>query len=111
MEQIRHNTQLLRPGVTLKELTFKAMEHDPAEYRRYSVQYHGVGLADEWPSVYFRDSWAETGVDGVVEPGQVICVEAYVGRRGQLEGVKLEEQVLVTDTGPEVLSTYPLELR
>ena len=28
---------------------------------------------------------------------------------GGAEGVKLEEQVLVTDTGAEVLSRYPLE--
>ncbi len=110
-EQIRHNTALLGPGVTLRELTFKAMEQDPEAFRRYSVQYHGVGLADEWPSVYFRDAWEEVGVDGVLEPGQVICVEAYVGRKGAPEGVKLEEQVLVTETGHEVLSTYPLELR
>ena len=40
----------------------------------------------------------------------VICVEAYVGRRDGREGVKLEEQVLITDDGPEVLSSYPLGL-
>ncbi|HSF84369.1 MAG TPA: Xaa-Pro peptidase family protein [Acidimicrobiia bacterium] len=109
-EQIRHNTDLLGPGVTLKELTFGAMEQDTDQFRRYSVQYHGVGLADEWPSVYFRDSWDEVGVDGVLQPGQVICVEAYVGRRDRPEGAKLEEQVLITETGRQVLSTYPLEL-
>jgi Xaa-Pro aminopeptidase len=38
-------------------------------------------------------------------------VESYVGEAGGLEGVKLEEQVLVTDTGAEVLSTYPFEDR
>ncbi len=110
-DQIHHNTELLGPGVTLKELTFKAMSFDPDEYRRYSVQYHGVGLADEWPSVFFPDSWDETGFDGVLVPGQVICVESYVGRRDAPEGVKLEEQVLITDTGYETLSNYPLELR
>ncbi len=110
-EQIRHNVGLLGPGVTLRELTFAAMEQDPDVFRRYSVQYHGVGLADEWPSVFFRDAWEEVGADGVLEPGQVICVEAYVGRRDAPEGVKLEEQVLITDTGHEVLSRYPLDLR
>ena len=110
-EQIRHNTELLRPGVSLQELTVKALAYDPNEYRRYSVQYHGVGLADEWPSVFFPDSWDETGFDGFLEPGHVICVESYVGKIGEREGVKLEEQVLITETGHEVLSTYPLELR
>ena len=37
----------------------------------------------------------------------VFSVEAYVGAEGEPEGVKLEEQVLVTDTGVEVLSHAP----
>ena len=39
----------------------------------------------------------------------VICVESYVGAQGDREGVKLEQQVLVTENGYEMLSTYPLE--
>jgi Xaa-Pro aminopeptidase len=39
----------------------------------------------------------------------VLCVESYIGRLGGHEGVKIEEQVLITDTGNEQLSTYPLE--
>lgn len=34
----------------------------------------------------------------------------YVGRLDGGHGVKLEEQVLVTETGTEVLSTYPMEM-
>ncbi len=108
---ISHNIGILRPGMTLRDLTFEAKSPSPEEYRRYSVLYHGVGLADEWPSVYFNDAWDEHGVDGPVDAGQVLCVEAYVGKRGAPEGVKLEEQVLITDTGAETLSIYPLELR
>ena len=36
-----------------------------------------------------------------------ICLESYVGAEGGAEGVKLEQQVLVTADGAEVLSTYP----
>lgn len=110
-DMIAHNISIIEPGITLKELTLRARSPDPDRYRRYSVAYHGVGLADEWPSVYFPDSWDEGGFDGVVEAGQVLCVEAYVGPKDAPEGVKLEEQVLVTEAGHEVLSTYPLELR
>jgi Xaa-Pro aminopeptidase len=39
----------------------------------------------------------------------VICVESYVGAKGEREGVKLEQQVLVTEDGYDMLSTYPLE--
>ena len=38
-----------------------------------------------------------------------ICLESYIGEAGGAEGVKLEEQVLVTETGAEVLSRYPFE--
>jgi hypothetical protein len=38
-----------------------------------------------------------------------ICLESYIGEDGGAEGVKLEEQILVTDIGAEVLSRYPFE--
>ena len=41
----------------------------------------------------------------------VLCVESYIGRLGGHEGVKIEEQVLVTAAGRELLSSYPLGLR
>ena len=49
------------------------------------------------------------GYDGVLEAGMTICLESYIGEEGGAEGVKLEEQVLVTETGCEVLSRYPFE--
>ena len=38
-------------------------------------------------------------------------VESYIGARGGPEGVKLEEQVLVTERGVEVLSRFPVRRR
>jgi len=38
-----------------------------------------------------------------------LCVESYIGSIHGGEGVKLEEQVLITDTGHEMLTSYPLE--
>ena len=38
-----------------------------------------------------------------------LCIEAYVGALGGKEGVKLEEQVVITENGAERLSTYPFE--
>ena len=40
---------------------------------------------------------------------QVLCVESYVGRWARGPGVKLEDQVLITAEGHEVLSHYPYE--
>ena len=49
------------------------------------------------------------GYDGMIEPGMTLCIESYIGEAGGEEGVKLEQQVLVTDKGVDLLSTFPFE--
>lgn len=111
-EQIAANFDMLRPGRPLKELAHAATSL-PGEYlpNRYSVLFHGVGLCDEYPAVPYADDWERSGYDGVLEPGMVVCVESYVGRHGGHEGVKLEEQVLLTETGAEQMSRYRRDAR
>jgi Xaa-Pro dipeptidase len=46
----------------------------------------------------------------VIEPEFVISVESFVGRRSGSEGVKLEQQIVVTDDGAELPTPYPLDL-
>jgi Xaa-Pro aminopeptidase len=75
----------------------------------YSVAVHGVGMCDEWPAVVYMRDWDESAYDGVFEPGMTICVESYIGVEGGLEGVKLEEQVLITENCIQRLSTFPYE--
>ena len=70
---------------------------------------HGVGLCDEYPSIRYPEDVQDHGYGGEVEVGMTLCVEAYIGAEGGREGVKLEEQVVVTDTGCQTLSTYPYE--
>jgi Xaa-Pro dipeptidase len=111
-EQIAHNLLQIRAGVSLREFSERAFML-PERYRanRYSTVVHGVGLCDEYPAVYYPEDAAETGYDGILEANMTICLESYVGEAGGPDGVKLEEQVLVTDTGAELLSTYPFEDR
>lgn len=108
--QIEHNAALLQPGRTFRELTFQSWMPPVDDYRHYSVSYHGVGQCDEYPEITFPHLWDDVGFDGVLEPGMVVTVEAYVGPRSGGEGVKLEDQVLITADGHERLSTLPLEL-
>ncbi|MEP7204272.1 MAG: M24 family metallopeptidase, partial [Ilumatobacteraceae bacterium] len=70
---------------------------------------HGVGMSDEWPRVYYRQDWDAHGYDGVIDPHMVLSVESFVGSDQRGPGVKLEQMYLVTDDGPEPLSTYPYE--
>ena len=41
----------------------------------------------------------------------VLTTEAFVGSRHGGEGIKLEDQYLVTESGPELLSTFPIDLQ
>ncbi len=109
-DQIEANIPLFVPGMTYREITDKTTYPDPEVFNGYTVLAHGVGMADEYPSIFAREMWDETGFDGVIEAGNVISVEAFVGRKDGGEGVKLEQQMLVTEGGPELLTDYPLEL-
>ncbi len=111
-EHIETNMALLAPGVSMRDLTFNGHEL-PKEYqaKKYCVKMHGVGLCDEFPSIYYPDNYIEGAFDYHIEAGMVLCVEAYVGRDDGIEGVKLENQVLVTETGFENLTTYPYDKR
>ena len=39
-----------------------------------------------------------------------LCVESFIGSEGGREGVKLEEQILVTENGVERQSSYPFQM-
>jgi len=109
-EQIHHNMDLLKPGLTFRELAEKAYTMpERCRPNRYSSLLHGVGLCDEYPRCAHLDDMARSGYDSVLEPGQTLCVESYMGEVGGREGVKLEQQVLITETGTELLSTFPVE--
>jgi len=61
-EQIQRNMDWLKPGLTFKELSFDSFQYDPNEFRTYSCLYHGVGLCDEYPCIYFPAAWEEVGI-------------------------------------------------
>ncbi|MEM9651150.1 MAG: Xaa-Pro peptidase family protein [Actinomycetota bacterium] len=111
VEQLDRNQTLLRPGTSFSDLTHKAWTPPPEDYRHYCVLYHGVGQCDEYPEIVFPEHWEQSGFDGELQPGMVLTCEAFVGDRlGRYEGVKLEEQYLITETGAEMLSSFPVEL-
>jgi len=111
-EQIEHNISVLKPGKSFREISEKCWPI-PEEFlsNRYSSLIHGVGLADEYPNIKHWNDFEQKGYDGIIEPGMTLCVESFIGSEGGREGVKLEEQVLITKTGVERMSDYPFELK
>jgi Xaa-Pro aminopeptidase len=109
-EQVQHNVALLRPGVTFRELSARAWT-PPDQFAPLAagVVIHGVGMCNEYPQVYPGAAADRTGYDGVLEPNMTVCVESYIGEKSGIEGVKLEQMVLVTEKGPELLSLFPFE--
>jgi Xaa-Pro dipeptidase len=69
---------------------------------------HGVGMADEWPVVPLHVDWSDRVTLGQFEPGMVLCVESLIAEAGS-ESIKLETQVLITETGSERLDSFPWE--
>lgn len=109
-DQLHHNLDLVKPGASFRAMSDNAFPV-PEEFRAntISMTWHGVGLYGQWPTIVARGHFETGAEDGEVVPGMVLCCESYIGRAGGLEGVKLEQQVLVTDKGYELLSTFPFE--
>jgi Xaa-Pro aminopeptidase len=101
----------MKPGIGFRELVERSAVPPPDCFpTRYGVLYHGVGLADEYPTLPHLSDWTEDTPDGVLISGMVLCVESYIGQLGGHEGVKIEDQILITDSGYEKLSAYPVQL-
>ena len=96
----------LRPGVPCAEVDARARAvladagHGPAFFHRLG---HGLGLEVHEPP-YLRG-----GNDAPLRAGAVVTVEpgAYYADRG---GVRIEDDVLITEDGADVLSDLPISL-
>jgi Xaa-Pro aminopeptidase len=98
----------VRPGPTGKELDAVAREiidaAGHAEHFGHGLG-HGVGLA-----VHEGPRLSRRGGDAALEAGNVVTVEPGVYIPGDL-GVRIEDLVVVTRDGHDVLSTLSKELR
>lgn len=111
-EQLRHNVSLIGPGVTFEHVARNAWRV-PEEHRdsRYYCVGHGLGMIGEYPNLPFHTPGVPYPLDDAFEPGMVFCVESYIGSRASGQGVKLEDQLLITDAGVEIMNDYSFENR
>lgn len=70
---------------------------------------HGLGLTlHDRP--FFNQQQKHAGMpEQTFKAGMVLAVETYAGKRGGKDGVRLEENVLVTKDGYERLSLWPIQ--
>ena len=108
-DEVEHNMALVKSGISFREFqqqAYPVLEEFHAN--AYTCIFHGVGMCDEYPKVkpIFRGPCL---YDGKLEAGMVICIESYMGAVGEYNGVKIEQQLLVTEDGYELLTHHPLE--
>jgi len=110
VENIEHNLSLVKAGVSFEAFS-KGCWPYPAEYvkHRYPCMAHGIGMGDEWPAIPWPQDWANEGYEGELQENMVICVESFIGSQHGGEGVKLEQEIVVTADGYQLLSTFPWE--
>ncbi|SOE18138.1 Xaa-Pro aminopeptidase [Hoeflea halophila] len=101
-------SDLLRPGVPLSEVYRATLAGiRAAGFPGYSRGHFGHGLgaglgSEEWPFISARS-------DVIFEPGMVMAFECpwYIDGLG---GMIIENQLLITDTGHEMMNRLPLDL-
>jgi Xaa-Pro aminopeptidase len=111
-ELIDNAIRLVRPGTTTAEIVQAwptAGEFGFAdEEAAFGLQYgHGVGL-----SIWERPIFSRlTSVDGpeTLEAGQVFALETYWPCADGWGAARIEEEVLVTESGCEVITKFPAE--
>ena len=109
-QQIAHNTALLEPGITFREFCERSWRIPERYQANRGSALHGIGLADEYPSLpNLQDIASLAEPDARIEAGMTLCVESYIGAEGGTEGVKLEQQVVITPQGTQLISTFPFE--
>ena len=84
----------------------------PERYRaqRYECLAHSAGLEDEGPSIGWPQD-PQPNPDRLIEPGMVLCLEVYCGEVGARDGVKLEDQVEITEHGLRRAGALPVRRR
>jgi len=95
----------VKPGNTTGDVAQKWRE--PEDYTECTLDFgHGLGLdTHEYPFISFMSKKEPVEF----KPNMVLALEVYMGDQGIRQGVRLEENLIVTERGYEIISLYPFE--
>ena len=102
--------ELIRPGITTAQVASvwpKAEEFGfPSEEAAFALQYgHGVGLAIWEKPVISR--LVSLDHPHEIKPGMVFALETYWPSSDGWSAARIEEEIVVTETGHEVITRFP----
>lgn len=102
--------EAVKPGTTTADIATVWPDHKKMgaknEHEIFGLQYgHGIGV-DLWEFPIISRAYSiEHPVE--IEPGMVFALETYAG--DGYDGVRLEDEVVVTETGIEVITKFPTD--
>lgn len=104
--------ELIRPGRTTAEVAAvwpRAQEFGfPSEEAAFALQYgHGIGLAIWEKPVISRLVSLEHPME--LKPGMVFALETFWPSTDGWSAARIEEEIVVTETGHEVITRFPAE--
>lgn len=103
---LRQAEKNIKPGMT----TYEPAEACGACNIMGGLLGHGIGVAGVELPIIGAPSPETKAAAMKIEPGMVFSVEPYYGEVG-VGGVRLEDVMVVTDTGLEIISKFPFEER
>jgi Xaa-Pro aminopeptidase len=103
---------LVRPGMTtdrIAEVWPTAQDLDIQDERAaFGLQFgHGIGVGLYEPPMISRLHSLDAPVE--LEVGMVFALETYCPTKDRRSAARIEEEVVVTPTGPQVLTRFPAE--
>jgi Xaa-Pro aminopeptidase len=100
---------MVKDGVTTDKIAAHFPEYVDDKLKSFSLLQlgHGLGPVFYLPPIISRGVSFEYPME--LKENMIIALETYAGPPGEAEGVRLEENLLVTKDGFEYLSLYPLE--
>ena len=101
-----------KPGVTTRDIALKwpsakeAWGYEEEDQAAANLWGHGLGLAQYDPPVISRIWSLDHPLE--IRPGMVFALETQHGKKYEW-GVRIEEMLIVNDTGIEIISNFPVE--
>jgi Xaa-Pro aminopeptidase len=102
--------EMLRPGVRIPELVAN-LPKVPEKYQERVYEFHILHSNGLTPGEYPNVEKFRRPVDDTIKENMILSLDCLFGEVGGREGVKLEELVLVTNTGAVKMADMPYEDR